>query len=114
MDDFYRFWQWANKPLDSGLAIPADIHHAVTSLPLEARRDRAKVNEALRIVQETGIPRYIARKSRISTAGDRCTNTRTDGPRSPRHVCGRNRSRRPSLCHLKASNPLQKQHLPFR
>jgi hypothetical protein len=52
MDDFDRFW--ANKPLDSGLAIPADIHHAVTSLPLEARRDRAKVNEAVRIVQETG------------------------------------------------------------
>jgi hypothetical protein len=22
MDDFDRFWQWANKPLDSGLTIP--------------------------------------------------------------------------------------------
>jgi hypothetical protein len=53
MDAFDRFWQWANKPLDSGLPIPADIHHAVMSLPPEARRDRAKVNEAVRMVQET-------------------------------------------------------------
>jgi hypothetical protein len=52
-DAFDRFWQWANKPLDSGLPIPADIHHAVTWLPPEARRDRAKVNEAVRMVQET-------------------------------------------------------------
>jgi len=29
MDDFNRFWQWANKPLDSGLTISTDIHHAV-------------------------------------------------------------------------------------
>jgi hypothetical protein len=35
------------------LTIPADIHHTVTSLPPEVRRDRAKVNEALRMVQET-------------------------------------------------------------
>jgi hypothetical protein len=33
MDDLDRFWQWADKPLDSRLTIPADIHHAVTSLP---------------------------------------------------------------------------------
>ena len=54
MDDFDRFWQWADKPLDSGLTIPADIHHAVASLPPEAQRDRAKANDAARIVQETG------------------------------------------------------------
>jgi hypothetical protein len=53
MDDFDRFWQWANKPLDSGLTIPGDIHHAVTSLPPEARRDRAKVDEAVPMVRET-------------------------------------------------------------
>jgi hypothetical protein len=53
MDDFDRFWERANKPLDSELTIPADIHHTVTSLPPEARRDRAKVNESLRMVQET-------------------------------------------------------------
>jgi hypothetical protein len=48
MDAFDRFWQWANKPLDSGLTIPADLHQAVTSLPAEDWRDRAKVNEAAR------------------------------------------------------------------
>ena len=52
MDDFDRFWQWANKPL--GLTIPADLHHAVTSLPQEAWRERAKVNEAARLLRETG------------------------------------------------------------
>jgi hypothetical protein len=35
MDDFDRFWQWANKPSHSRLTIPADLHHAVTSLPQE-------------------------------------------------------------------------------
>ena len=30
MDAFDRWWQWAQKPLDSPLTIPADIHHAVT------------------------------------------------------------------------------------
>jgi hypothetical protein len=53
MDAFDRYWHWANKPPESTLSIPADIHHAVTSLPPEARRDRAKVNEAVRIVQES-------------------------------------------------------------
>lgn len=53
MDAFDRFWQWANKPLDSGLTLPADIHHAVTSLAPEARYDRAKVNEAVRKIRET-------------------------------------------------------------
>ncbi|MBT1517331.1 hypothetical protein KIP88_44270 [Bradyrhizobium sp. SRL28] len=48
MDDFDRFWHWANKPLESGLTIPADIHHAVTSLPREAWHDRDQVNEAVR------------------------------------------------------------------
>ena len=31
MDTFDRFWHWANKPLDSDLTIPAQLHHAVTS-----------------------------------------------------------------------------------
>jgi hypothetical protein len=48
MDAFDRYWQWANKPPDSTLTIPADIHHAITSLPPEARRNRAKVNEAVK------------------------------------------------------------------
>jgi hypothetical protein len=53
MDAFDQFWQWANKPLDSTLTIPADIHHAITSLPPELRRDRASVNEAVRKIQES-------------------------------------------------------------
>jgi hypothetical protein len=53
MDDFDRFWQWANKPRHSMLTIPAELHHAVTSLPQEAWRDRAKVNEAARLLRET-------------------------------------------------------------
>ena len=85
MDDFDRFWQWANKPLDSGLTIPGDIHHAVTSLPPEARRDRAKVNEAVRMVRETagGNTALHRPQIQISRAGDRCTNTNN----SPRQ-CG--------------------------
>lgn len=47
IDDFDRYWQWSNKPLESTRTIPADIHHAITSLPPEARRDRA--NEACAI-----------------------------------------------------------------
>jgi hypothetical protein len=53
MDAFDRFWQWANKPPDSTLTIPADIHHAITLLPPEARLDRAKLNEAVRKIQES-------------------------------------------------------------
>jgi hypothetical protein len=41
MDAFDRFWRWAEKPLDSPLSIPADIHHAVMSLPPAERRDRS-------------------------------------------------------------------------
>jgi hypothetical protein len=48
MDAFDRYWQWADKPLDSELTIPADIHRAITSLPPEERRDRAKVSEAVK------------------------------------------------------------------
>jgi hypothetical protein len=53
MDAFDRFWRWAEKPLDSSLTIPAGIHHAVMSLPPTERRDRAKVNEAVRKLMET-------------------------------------------------------------
>jgi hypothetical protein len=48
MDAFDRFWHWANKPLDSGETITAELHHAVTSLPMEDWHDRDKVNEAAR------------------------------------------------------------------
>jgi len=46
MDAFDRFWQWAEKPLDSTLTIPAELHRAVMELAPEDRRDRAKVNQA--------------------------------------------------------------------
>jgi hypothetical protein len=47
-DAFDRWWEWAEKPLDSMLMIDADIHEAVKALPPEERRDRAKINEAAR------------------------------------------------------------------
>jgi hypothetical protein len=35
MDAFDRFWQWAKKPLDSPLTIPAELRRAVVELALE-------------------------------------------------------------------------------
>jgi hypothetical protein len=52
MDDFDRFWEWANKPPRSRPPIAADLHHAVTSLPLKDWYDRNKVNEAVRRARE--------------------------------------------------------------
>ena len=46
MDAFERFWQWANKPLESQLTIPAELHRAVMELSPEDRRDRDAVNQA--------------------------------------------------------------------
>jgi hypothetical protein len=46
MDAFDRFWQWADKPLDCLLTIPAELHRAVMELAPEDRRDRAKLNDA--------------------------------------------------------------------
>jgi hypothetical protein len=46
MDAYDRFWQWAEKSPESLLTIPAELHHAVMTLPPEDRRDRAKVNAA--------------------------------------------------------------------
>jgi hypothetical protein len=47
-DAFDLWWEWADKPLDSPLTISAEIHDAVMALPPDERRDRAKVNEAVR------------------------------------------------------------------
>ena len=47
-DAFDLWWEWAQKPRDSMLTIDAEIHHAVMALPPDERRDRAKVNEAVR------------------------------------------------------------------
>ncbi|MET4386689.1 hypothetical protein ABIB73_002434 [Bradyrhizobium sp. F1.4.3] len=43
MDAFDRFWQWANKPLESQQTIPAELF---IELAPEDRRDRAAVNQA--------------------------------------------------------------------
>jgi hypothetical protein len=48
MDAFDRFGQWADKPVESPLTIPANLHRAIIELAPEDRRDRAKVNEAAR------------------------------------------------------------------
>ena len=47
-DAFDLWWEWAEKSVDSGLTIKAEIHEAVMALPPEERRDRATVNEAVR------------------------------------------------------------------
>jgi hypothetical protein len=47
-DAFDLWWEWAERPLDSPLTIPAEFHDAVMALPPDERRDRAKVNEAVR------------------------------------------------------------------
>jgi hypothetical protein len=46
MDAFDRFWQWADKPPESPLTIPAELHRAVMELAPEERRDRVAVNQA--------------------------------------------------------------------
>ena len=47
-DAFDLWWEWAEKPVDSMLTIDAAIHEAVMALPPDERRDRVKVNEAMR------------------------------------------------------------------
>ena len=47
-DAFDLWWEWATKPLDSSLTLDAAIHDAVKALPPDERRDRAKVNQAVR------------------------------------------------------------------
>jgi hypothetical protein len=51
-DAFDLWWAWAEKPLDSPLMIDAEIHEAVMALPPDERRDRTKVNEAVRQERE--------------------------------------------------------------
>jgi hypothetical protein len=46
-DAFDQWLDWANKPLDSDLSIPGDLHGAVAPLAPEDRLDRDKVNRAV-------------------------------------------------------------------
>ena len=47
-DAFDLWWEWAEKPVDNKPTIDAAIYDAVMALPPDERRDRAKVNEAVR------------------------------------------------------------------
>lgn len=51
-DAFDLWWEWAEKPLNSSLTISGDIHYPVMELSPEDRRDRGKVNEAVRRYRE--------------------------------------------------------------
>jgi hypothetical protein len=48
-DAFDLWWEWAEKPLDSMLTIPIELHDAVMALPPDEGHDRDKVNEAARL-----------------------------------------------------------------
>ena len=58
-DSFDLWCEWAEKPLNSMLMIDSAIHDAVMALPPDERRDRAKVNEAVR--RERGLPCWTIR-----------------------------------------------------
>lgn len=47
-DAFDQWQEWASKPLDSHLTIPAELHDAVMMLTEDERKDRAIVNETVR------------------------------------------------------------------
>jgi hypothetical protein len=47
-DTFDLWWEWADKPVDNKPTIDAAVYDAVMALPPDERRDRAKVNEAVR------------------------------------------------------------------
>jgi hypothetical protein len=51
-DAFDLWWEWATKPHESLLMIDADIH-PIMELSPEDRRDRAKVNKAVRRHRES-------------------------------------------------------------
>ncbi|MEH2503705.1 hypothetical protein V1290_002516 [Bradyrhizobium sp. AZCC 1578] len=47
MHAFDRWCQWVEKPLDSLLTIPVEIHEPVMQLEPEDRCNREKLNEAV-------------------------------------------------------------------
>jgi len=89
MDAFDRFWQWADKPLDSALTITAELHRAVMELAPEDRRDRAKVIEA---AARVGGPMnnhllgpFRARSTRRPQAIGQCRRDAAPFPPKPRY-----------------------------
>jgi hypothetical protein len=57
MDAFDQWWEWADKPVDSTLTTPAEIHDAAMLLTAEERRNRELVNQ---VVREGPGPRHPA------------------------------------------------------
>ena len=51
-DAFDLWWEWADKPVDNKPTIDAAVYDAVMALPPDERRDRAKVNAAVRKATE--------------------------------------------------------------
>ena len=62
-DAFDLWWEWAEKPFDSYQTVPVEIHKAVMAMSPEDRRDREKVNEAVRVAlgpaRETANPHRV-------------------------------------------------------
>ena len=54
MDAFDRFWQWADKRLDSDLTIPAELQRAGVGLSPGQRRNRGTGNGAAAPARSSG------------------------------------------------------------
>jgi hypothetical protein len=52
-DAFDLWWEWAQKPHESFLMLDADIRRPIMDFSPEDRRDRDKVNEAVRRYRES-------------------------------------------------------------
>jgi hypothetical protein len=65
-DAFDTWWQWAEKPADSMLTIPGELHEAVMALSPEERRDRAKVNAAAK--RAAPVETALAKRARVYSA----------------------------------------------
>jgi hypothetical protein len=75
-DAFDLWWEWADKPVDNKPTIDAAIYDAVMALPPEERRDRNKVNEAVREVSNLASSALPA--AQTCTAFRRRRNSRTN------------------------------------
>jgi hypothetical protein len=48
MDAFDRYWEWANKRVGNRLMLDGRLYNPIMELSEEDRRDREKVNEAVK------------------------------------------------------------------
>jgi hypothetical protein len=67
-DAFDLWWEWAQKPHESLLMIDADIHRPIMQLSPEDRRDREKVNEAVRRYRESRKCSTLAASAAVSSS----------------------------------------------